>query len=355
MTLPARLSRLVPLAFFGTLFCLSACQEKETATWEEVPPAESSTTTSSTSSAEPASPVTSPDTEKPATQPEKAQVAATAPAADDSLRFLAYNIKNYLSMERTVDGESVSQFKDEKEIAALIKIIVSEKPDILGICEIGTEENLKDFQNRLKEAGLDLPHSEYAHGWDNTRRLALLSRLPITARNSQSELFYETGGSTLQHSRGILDATIDLPGGPTRFIGLHLKSKRELRDHDQELMRQNEALLARKHCNTILEENPSARLLVYGDFNDTRRTPTIYNLLGQHNAANYLEDIYLVDSRGENWTHFWDYQDTYARIDYVLASKALIGEIDRKRSYVVDHPDWATASDHRALLITITP
>lgn len=334
-----------PLILLGAFFLCVSCGE------EKAPDAKSSANDNEQSST-PKGPVdTVSRVEKPKPKPE----VENAPKTEtEQIRFLSYNIKNYLTMSRYIKGGGrVETGKPEEEIEALVKQIVSEKPQILGICEIGTKDELLDLQSRLKKAGLDLPHSEHAGGKDPTRRLALLSSLPITARGSADNLPYTLEGKEMFMSRGILDVTIDLPIGPTHFIGVHLKSKREIPEADQAMMRLNEAQLLRKHCDAIIKENPDARLIVYGDMNETKGEAPIKALRGHGKSKGFLDDVWAKDSRGEFWTHYWKYQDQYARFDYVFFSRAMKPEMSFKECYIVDPIDFYDASDHRAIMVTI--
>lgn len=328
----------VPI-FLGAFFLLllgASCKksDKTTAEWTSPPEksaegdAQSSTATSAIAG----------DDEREAT-----------PVGENSIRFLSYNLKNYLTMKR---GKTYSG-KPETEIEALVSLIVTQKPDILGVCEIGSKEDLFDLQDRLKARGIDLPHHEHAGGADQVRHLGLLSRHPIIASNSQGGASYELEGQTRVISRGILDATIATGTHELRFLGVHLKSKREVDYADQELIRQNEARLLRNHADAILEENLETPLIVYGDFNDTISSTTIKVAKGRSNGRMALADFYFKDSRGDLWTHFWDYQDTYTRFDYVLFSKAVRPMLVGKECHIVDDPLWAKASDHRALLLVL--
>ncbi|MEN8865920.1 MAG: endonuclease/exonuclease/phosphatase family protein [Akkermansiaceae bacterium] len=282
--------------------------------------------------------------------------ASGKPVAETAggIRFMAYNIENYLTMTRYVKGGGkVSSPKDPEEVAALVKIIVGEKPDILGICEIGTEADLMDLQGKLKAAGLDLAHFVHTGGIDSTRRLGILSAFPITGNHSKQKLIYEINGHERMMGRGILDVTIDLPGGSTHFIGLHLKSKRELEDFDQAEIRLNEARLAREHCDAILAAEPNARIVLYGDMNDTRKTPPLAMLMGKYKSDTYMGDVFAKDSRGHLWTHFWSYQQQYARFDWVMISPAVYPDVDSENSYIADPDTWNDASDHRAVVVTL--
>lgn len=281
------------------------------------------------------------------------------PAADsDPVTLVFYNLKNYLAMERRIDGEVVEDApKPEAEVAAVVDALVELKPDILGVCEIGDATFLSDLQERLGEAGLDLPHTELvtaASGFN--RNLALLSRFPIVARNSRDDYAYSIDDTRLPFQRGVLDATILLnPRYRLRFVGLHLKSKREVPEADQALMRLNEARLAREHIDRIFEEEPGTNLIVTGDFNDLRIEPPVKELQGRFGSAGYLTSLMLADRFGFRWTHHWGFADSYSRFDYVLYSKGIAAEIDRDSSFIHHWDEWDTASDHRPLVVRIVP
>ncbi len=277
-------------------------------------------------------------------------------AAADEVIFVAYNLKNYLKMDRRIAGEFVKEApKPETETAALLRMIAGAKPDILGVCEIGSEADAADLQARLKASGIDLPHLEYAHGSDSERRLALFSRFPIVARDSQTTLTYQLGDHTMGFNRGVLDATVEInPNYRLRLLGTHLKSKREVKEGDQALMRRNEAALMRKHAESILTADPSTNLLLYGDFNDTRNEAPIRTIQGRFGKPDYLADIQLEDKDGYRWTYCWDYADQYSRFDFIFASPGLYPEVQREKSRIHAAPEWFTASDHRPLVVTIT-
>lgn len=276
-------------------------------------------------------------------------------AERESVTFCAYNVKNYLGLERFVNGvRTPDQPKPEKEIAAVIKFILEIKPDAIGLSEIGQEKDVLDLQRRLKEAGLDLPNFEYAHGGDLTRRLCLLTRLPIVARNSQKNLKYQIGDLTFPVQRGFLDATLRLRTGlDVRFVGAHLKSKRDIPEADQSLMRRNEARLLRAHLDKLIAADPEEKIVVYGDFNEHRNEAAIADIIGEPRPPGGLFELHLRDSRKETWTHFWQVADTYSRLDYVFFTRTLNKYMNRPGSHIYDSPDYYDGSDHRPLVAKI--
>lgn len=265
---------------------------------------------------------------------------------------MAYNVENWLTMDRFVDGKRVNDSpKPDSEKQAVISIIAKHRPDILGLCEIGQKSDLEEIREALKAADIDLPHTHFAGGSDPTRHLGLLSRHPVVSTGTIGETEYQLKGATFTFNRGVLDATVDAGGKAFRFLGVHLKSKREVEQGDQEEMRVNEARLLRKHVDSILAADPQVRLVVYGDFNDTRPNRSFKTATGNYNAPGYLTAIPARDSRGHAWTHHWVPHDIYSRIDFVTVSRALRPEVDFRASYVVDDAEWDKASDHRPLLV----
>ena len=280
---------------------------------------------------------------------------ALAPAQAKEVVVAAYNLQNYLKMERRVGGKPVPDApKPEQEIAAAIEIIQQIHPDILGLVEMGDEAVLKDFQDRLKVAGLDYPHHEWVSGADPERHLALLSRYPIVARHSRDDVPFELNGARQRLSRGILDVTVRLNEAfPLRLVGAHLKSRRPVPDFDEKTVRAKEAWLLRRHLDGILETAPDTNLLLFGDLNDTKNEYPVKELIGSAKSPAFLRDLFLTDSHGYRWTHFWSVADVYSRLDYILVSARLWPQIVMRRSGISNARNWFKASDHRAIYTTI--
>lgn len=269
-----------------------------------------------------------------------------------------YNLKNYLAMDRRISGElTLDAPKPEREIKHLISGISAIKPDVLGVCEIGDAAYVADLQKRLKDEGLDFPHTEMIRaqsGFD--RNLAIFSRFPIIANHSRDDYSYRIYEDKFPFQRGVLDTTIQVNDSyQLRCVVLHLKSKREIPEADQAEMRLNEAQLARSHLDKIFRESPEVNLLVMGDLNDDRHQPPIKALQGYFGGRGYLSSLTLSDLYGFRWTHHWAYADSYSRFDYALLSRGINPEVDRKKSYIHHWANWDDASDHRPIVISVSP
>ncbi len=281
-------------------------------------------------------------------------------AAPRPIVVASYNVQNYLGEEEAeASAASGSGFrvrpKGEKAIEALVRVVKEINPDILGVCEMGRPEMFEDFKKRLAAAGLGYVDSEYVQAADPDRHLALLSRFPIAARQSKTDVGYELEGVPEKVKRGFLDVSVRVaPDYDLRMVGVHLKSKLPT-PQGEALIRRHEAQLLRAHLSDIMKADPEVNLLAYGDFNDTKNEPPIHEVMGVRGSANYLADLWAKDNLGDRWTHYWRTADQYSRIDYFFASPALFREVVLAESRVYRSDFWSDASDHRPIFTTIIP
>lgn len=326
---------------------LTSCKKKpETASWQpkiDAPAPATASKQGTPSSLASTSHTATADTK--ASANEKTQTSRTSDK-QDGFCFMAYNLRNYLTMRR--GSENLA--KPEKEINPLIKHIATVHPDILGVCEIGNHHDLDDLSQRLRVAGLDYPHTQLFEGDDKVRRLAILSKFPFDAHPGIAKR-YTLDGVSRGIGRGVLDITAHTPAGDIRFLGCHLKSKRPIPEADQALMRRHEALIVRRHATRLLKQDQSLKLLIYGDINDTKRSPAVRGIRGPGRGPLSMRYIHLEAEDGTTWTHHWSTEDIYSRIDFAFASQALRPLIDQRASYIYSTPKGCIASDHRPLII----
>ena len=270
--------------------------------------------------------------------------------------FCSYNLENYC--DAIAPGPSSpfgSKAKSEAAIAALVRIISEINPDILGVCEMGSPEKFDEFRQRLNEAGLGFVDSEYLKAFDDDRHLALLSRFPIVARNSQVDVPFELNGVKERVRRGFLDVTIEVNTKyRLRCVGAHLKSKLIV-PAGESMIRRYEAQKLRAYLDSILASDPKVNLLCYGDLNDTKNEPSVQSVAGARGTPRYMDDLPCQDSLGDRWTHYWKPADQYSRIDYLFASPGLLPEVKLPRCGVFRSADWSEASDHRPIFTAIRP
>jgi len=269
--------------------------------------------------------------------------------------FCTYNVRNYVGTDQVAPPEHRAKPKTPKELEALFAVIRDIQPDILGVCEMGSEAMFADFKAQLAKVGLEYPHSEFVQAGDPDRHVALVSKFPITARNSQTKVTFQLDGLDQEMKRGILDVTIQVtPEYELRCVGTHLKSKLPTPEGEA-LVRRHEAAKLREHMDAIFEASPKVNLVCYGDFNDTKNEPMFQEITGAKAAPGHMADLWARDSVGDRWTHYWRTADQYSRFDYIFVSKGAWPEVRRDTATVYRSQYWSEASDHRPVYVTILP
>jgi len=273
----------------------------------------------------------------------------------NGFRIASYNVENYITMPRRIDGVLRAKAgKPERERNAVVRMIGVIRPDVIGLEEIGEPRQFDDLQRRLRKEGLDFPYSEYLEAADTTRHVALLSHIPIVENHSQNDMPLRVNGITLHSPRGILDVTVEpYPAKRIRILCVHLKAKLEVAEYDEAKMRLAESQYLRRYVRDILRTDPSARLVLMGDFNDTKNEKTIWEIMGKPEWPDSLKALPLTDDRGEFWTEFWAYADVYSRIDYLMVSKKLESDMEPSQCGICRPSFWNEASDHCPVYMTL--
>ena len=119
-------------AIAGAVFCLSlafsaiSCGKKSgTPDWDT--PGESAPSVIEAVAPEPAAKV----------EPEKVPEipASSVSGTSEGLRFIAYNVENWLTMDRYVDRKALKNSpKPESEKQEVVRILVANAPDVIGMC-----------------------------------------------------------------------------------------------------------------------------------------------------------------------------------------------------------------------------
>jgi len=110
-----------------------------------------------------------------------------------------------------------------------------------------------------------------------------------------------------------------------------------------------------------LAREPDANLVVLGDFNDTKDSATLRELIGR--GKRKLFDTRPTERNGDTarseprdvaWTYFYGKTDEYSRIDYILLSPALKRNWLATETCIPFVPNWGLGSDHRPVMAGFT-
>ena len=279
----------------------------------------------------------------------------------ETFRVATYNVENYLDQPT----ESRQRVKSAEAKAKIREGILAIKPDVLALQEMGSTNALLELRDALKSSGLDFPYWEHVTGFDTNIHVAILSRFPFAARRPHTTNSFLLNGRRFRVSRGF--AEVDIKVNPTysfTLISGHLKSRRAVPEADEAELRLEEAKALRSIIDSDLAANPNANIVVLGDFNDTKDTPSTKAVLGQ--GRNRLIDTRPAERNGDNapspnpawqprnitWTHYYGVEDSYSRIDYILLSAGMGKEWVKDETYIATIPNWGVGSDHRPLVAT---
>ena len=268
-------------------------------------------------------------------------------SAQTSTTFVVgtFNVENWNSIERR---GALNQPKPQAEKDAVLNVIAGVNPDVLGLEEIGTADDLAELRAGLARKGVAYPFWEYLQGADQDRRVSLLSRFPIIERQSRTNYTYRLNDRPTPISRGILDVVLQVNERyALRALVVHLKSKRTVEPDDQAAMRLEEAKLLRTHLTGILNSNPTTKLIAMGDFNDAPDTAPLKTVRGEHPFA--LFTLPCQSAKGYTGTHLWKFHGEWSRLDYLLASPGLSNDFVTGSAHIYEGHDAGTASDHRLI------
>src|SRR4051812_2657030 len=189
----------------------------------------------------------------------------------ETFRVAEYNVENYLD-QPTETRRSVKSDEAKAKIRESIRAL---KPDVISFEEMGTTNAILELRASLKAEGLDFPYWEHVSGFDTNIHLAVLSKFPITARRPHTNENFLLDGRRFSVSRGFLEVDIQVNTNYSfTLLGAHLKSKRPVPEGDEAEMRLQEAKLLREKVDALLTTNPNANLVVLGDFNNTKDSPS---------------------------------------------------------------------------------
>jgi endonuclease/exonuclease/phosphatase family metal-dependent hydrolase len=282
----------------------------------------------------------------------------TAVAGAQIFRVATFNIENYL------DAPSGTRpAKSRQGQAKVRESILAIKPDVIALEEVGSTNVLLALQASLKAAGLDLPNWDQVAGFDTNIHVSVLSRFPIVARRPHTNENFLLDGRRLQVSRGFAEMDIQVnPKYKFTLIAAHLKSRRPSPIADEEEWRYEEAVALRRVIDARLKDDPGQNLVVLGDFNDSKDSKPVRAIMGrgrtrlfdtrpaERNGDDPASAGRGHESRNITWTHYYDKEDVYSRIDYILLSPGMERAWLSAETYVLSSPNWGVASDHRPLV-----
>jgi endonuclease/exonuclease/phosphatase family metal-dependent hydrolase len=284
-------------------------------------------------------------------------------ACAGTFRVATYNVENYLDQPTT----SRHYVKSAEAKAKIRESILALNADVLALQEIGSTNALLELRASLQADGQNFPFWEHIQSFDTNIHVAVLSRLPIVARRPRTNEVFLLDGRRFQVKRGF--AELDFQAA-TNFIftliAAHLKSHLSTPEADEAEERLGEAKVLRGLIDARFAREPDAKLIVLGDFNDSKDSASAKQIVGrgkfkltdtrpaERNGDKLPGSPPYFEPRDVTWTYYFGKNDEYSRIDYILLSPALKQNWLANETFIPTIPNWGQGSDHRPIVASFT-
>ncbi len=308
------------------------------------------------------------------------------------MRVMTWNVENLFRPGGMAGVTDPALY--EQKLENLAGVITAQRPDVVGLQEIGDPGALDDLKAKL---GPRYPHVLVASHFDPRHpiRVAALLRRGLRPVERDELIGFPPGaltgvpqaaGPLSAMGRGALAFSAEAGAGRVRFIVTHLKSKLltypggrfQPRDEDERaraggfalLRRAAEAVAVRVWANAWLQAHPGDSLILVGDLNDGPDAATTQILYGPPDRNLARPD------KGDPWrlvnlSRFLPAEQTFSRIyqgrgeliDHILVSTDLARrqvEVTIDATHVVsigDQPSQrkkAVWPDHAPVVASIT-
>lgn len=273
----------------------------------------------------------------------------------ETIRVASYNVRNYLTMDRLVEGKWRPEYpKPESEKRYVREAILEVRPDILALQEIGSKKHLEELRRDLANEGLVYTGSAWLEAHDAERHVAALWNAEIRIEvQSHRDLPIKYRGQLDHVKRGMLELRIADEQGGWSLFNAHLKSKYTTVKSDP-LSNERRTLEGRAMRDRIIERFPdleNRRYLIVGDLNDSPVSGALRAL--QKKGKRVLSiPIEFSDESGARWTHYYKKEDSYSRIDFMLRSPGW-RELEGIHGTIRHSRDYYKGSDHRLIWVDL--
>ncbi|MHC5109831.1 MAG: endonuclease/exonuclease/phosphatase family protein [Planctomycetota bacterium] len=270
----------------------------------------------------------------------------SVPKLGKKLKIASFNILNLFdTYDAPEHGDEATEPKNREEIDHVAETIRKINPDVIALQEIENQDYLEAFRRVcLKDMGYEIVFRE-----GNDRRgidVALMSRVPVGTVTSHRHVRFPGPGDTMRTmERDLLQVMLHPPGSsPLELWVVHLKSNYGGREH-AEPIRMGEARYIRSLLDQALQQDPDARIVVLGDFNDTWESETMQTIVGSGATAMaaFFEDL---PDDGQITYNKGSYR---SMIDFIIASPSLAADYVKGSYAIVDGSVATIGSDHNPI------
>lgn len=199
--------------------------------------------------------------------------AGKEPNPPIQFRVVTFNAQNFFNDKAddpplTGKEEILSTAEYQAKLAGIATILAKMNPDFVMLEEVENDAVLKDLQQRPELGGRFVDRATFSGNDPRGIDIAALSTVPMTQKishkNDQFALAGTGGSDKYRFARDLLEIHAEINGRHVIFFGVHFKAKA----NDDPQKRLAEAQRARYVADQRRKEDPSAEVIILGDFND---------------------------------------------------------------------------------------
>lgn len=224
-------------------------------------------------------------------------------------------------------------------ISELGKTETQSAPVIVGLCEIENRQNIEDLINQpaLKKYDYGIAHfnSFDARGVD-VGLIYQKSRFVVTKAKPYVIEIFENDGSR-DYTRDILRVTGLLDGEEITFLVNHWPS-RSGGEQASRPRRMKAAEVMKGIYDEIRAENPNAKIMAMGDFNDDPVSPSLDNVMGaipNKGKVKNGDNVNLMYTMFKSGMGTLAYRDSWNLFDQFIVTGTLIDQDKKFESYKI--------------------
>jgi endonuclease/exonuclease/phosphatase family metal-dependent hydrolase len=273
-----------------------------------------------------------------------------------SIRLATYNLDNYLVMDRHVGAVWRPSYPKPEADKAIIREVIKETlPDVLAVQEMGTLPFLEELRADLALEGVHYPYAIHMEGADEVRHVAVLSKLAPSevVKHQDLDFKYQSGRALVK--RGMLELSFERPDGSIfKLFVVHLKSRwTDVKaDPESQQRRTREAEACRNRIVERTYDLGVTDFVIAGDFNDHPSSAPMRRFY-RKGARDIGALVPASDSRGEQWTYFYQKQVNYSLVDGFVVSGSLAPQVEAGDGHIIDTPSVLIGSDHRMVYLDL--
>ena len=261
------------------------------------------------------------------------------------VRVATFNVRNLFDdVDDPYYADETTRAKPRVELEHLAATINEIDAEVMALQEVESRGYLQRFNDVfLGDMSYEIVH--YAGNDGRGSGLAVLTRVPVGRVVSHRHLTLpgSTEDAPRKFSRDLLCVELRHPLSPPFEVWVtHLKSKRG-GAAETEPQRLAEARAIRALLADRLEDAPTARILVMGDFNDTRNSNPIRHLLGDDSLESFHD---MLPATAVTYTR----KPYREMIDFIFASPTAARDYVPKSYRIHARALSKSGSDHNAVI-----